>query len=283
MLSWPQHATLFDRFAHIVIDVSHAFVDSLPTKHTPRTLDALAHARAELAMMRALPPAQLARPVVVFNGYHGWWGLASTVRDALRAATGSNDIVCVSYAHRCSLAAAASDARRAIERHLGKAYATGDASFDAVGISMGGIIARMLATPGVDASDERTLSHARAGEKLNIARVFTLGTPHRGAMRAEHLPVDAAAQAMRASSPTTCALQRSVEAGLGPTLRCFAQTRDGVVGTRNCSPRGVRCERMPGPRFGSHFSSARNPVFLAAIVRELRDEAGTHEAKGSNN
>jgi pimeloyl-ACP methyl ester carboxylesterase len=217
-------------------------------------------------------PVELARPVVVLNGYHGWWGLASTVRDGLREATGSNNIICVSYAHRCSLAAAAKDVRAALAKHLGDDYASGRGAFDCVGISMGGIVASALAAKGASDEDERVLRAARAGESLAVARVFTLGTPHRGAMLAERVRPDLAARELRAGSPVLQALQRAVTAGTTPKPYCFAQTRDAIVGMHNARPRGVRLQRMPGPVIGSHFTSARNPVFWAAIARELRGE-----------
>lgn len=221
-------------------------------------------------MRRASAP--LARPVVVFNGYHGWGGLASTVRDGLRKATGSSDIIFVSYAHRCSLRAAAEDARQSIARHLGQDFVSGQQAFDCVGISMGGIVARALATRGANADDERVLRTARAGEPLLVSNIYTLASPHRGAVLATRVMVDQASRDLHPRSPVIAALHRALRAGLSPRLRCFAQTRDAVVGARNCAPASVPNERMPGPVFGSHFSSARNPVFWAAIARELRQE-----------
>jgi hypothetical protein len=254
-LAAPQPATTLDVVARAVITASLAAIDALPgSRRTAAQLDAVARARAQLARMRASPVA-LARPVVVFNGYRGWWGLASTVRDALREATGSDDIIFVSYAHRGTFAQACDDARRTIARYLGPAAARGEVPFDAVGISMGGLVARVLTTRGASDADERVLREARGSDStVRIATLHTLSTPH------------------RPGSPLVRALHRAHEASMGPALHCFGQTRDAIVGVSNTAPKGVTPVRMPGPAFGSHFTSARNPVFWAHIATSLRTD-----------
>lgn len=279
-LAAPQPTTILDALARAVITASLSAIEALPgSRRTAAQLDALAQARAQLARMRA-SPVSLPRPVVVFNGYRGWWGLASTVRDALREATGSDDIIFVSYAHRGTFAQACEDARRTIAKHLGPPAARGEVPFDAVGISMGGLVARVLATRGTTDADERVLRDARGSDStVRIASLYTLSTPHRGAMLARRIAPDEAARSMRPGSPLVRALHRAHEARTGPALQCFGQTRDAIVGVSNTAPKGVTPMRMPGPAFGSHFTSARNPVFWAHIAEALRAHATREHTK----
>lgn len=275
LLLAPQPRTALDALAACMLHASLAALDALPG-HRWLATDRIARAQALTTLDQMhMQPKQLARPVVVFNGYRGWWGPASTVRDGLRKATGSNDIVFVSYGNRGTIEHACADARRVIARHLGADYASGAMSFDAVGISMGGLIARVLSTRGATDDDEALLRTLRGGACLHIATLFTLATPHRGATMAKRIAPDPAAKAMVPGSPMLQALEAARTHPMGthaPALVCFGQSRDAMVGLGNTAPKSARSIRARGPRVGSHFTSARNPVFWMHIARALRGE-----------
>jgi pimeloyl-ACP methyl ester carboxylesterase len=234
--------------------------------------DARAMARADLARMkRELKP--LARPMVVLNGYHAWAGLAQNLADRLvRLTSGQRgDAIAVSYMHATSFCAAHAHATREVCGWLGEG-----ADVDVVGISMGGLVGRMCA----------------ANTRLRVARVFTIGTPHRGAQWASILAMDDAARCMRAGS----AFLQELDAAPLPEIHAYGQLRDGIVGARQTYPHvgphmgphmgphvgqhvgqhaGQHIGRprwMSGTRVLSHFTGTHNPIILCSIARALRGE-----------
>src|SRR5690606_26467334 len=69
---------------------------------------------------------------------------------------------------------------------------------DVIGISMGGLVARTAALRPAERPGHRG---PPTGKRLRIRRLFTLGTPHRGAKLAPFVPLDPAARQMRPGSP----------------------------------------------------------------------------------
>ncbi|MFT3686157.1 MAG: hypothetical protein QM783_14755 [Phycisphaerales bacterium] len=203
----------------------------------------------ELARMRR-EPAGLRRPVVVLNGYHtphieAWWA-----RACLGSLTSKHpsDFAAVSFLMASRLEDAAKAAVAAVERRWGRGV-----EVDVVGISMGGLVARLAA-------------HDMG---LRMARLFSFATPHDGSSRAARVAPDPAARDMKPGSPFLARLN-GLERGY--ELVCYGQNGDAVVHPRGCAPPGGRAFLAGGSRLMSHFTTLHNPWFMVDLARRLRGE-----------
>lgn len=227
-------------------------------------------------------PRPLARPVAVLGGWRSPPFMARALARRLAALTSRSlgDFRAISFPFASSIGRAASIARHAIEEHLDRWH--GPAStreIDIVAISMGGLVARILAsTPSAD--DQ--------GPSLHVRRIFTISTPHRGALLARWIRPDSAARDMQPSSD----FLRTLDLALAeddashhpaphlapPELISYAQRLDWWVGTWNTAPRGhpLRCAKVRGPVSAvlSHFTAHSNPAIVLDIARHLRGEGG---------
>jgi hypothetical protein len=123
---------------------------------------------------------------------------------------------------------------------------------------MGGLIARAAAIP------------AAGRKRVRIARLFTLGTPHRGARLAPYIPLDPLVRNMR---PGSDLLKRLDGHRPDYELRCYARLRDSWVGARNAAPAGTQPLWKPGPLIMSHQTISTDSLIRADIARCLRNEA----------
>ncbi len=213
-------------------------------------------------------PVSLSRPVLVLNGYRSPWLTSSRVVRLLCSVTSgrAQDFLPISYPLAGSIEAAA-------ERTYRKAsHRWPDGTvFDVVAISMGGLVARLLAS-----------GMAPCGT-IGIARLFTLATPHKGAVLARWIVVDRAARSMKEGSDFLARLDSAItRAPL--ELVCYAQLRDWWVGARNCSPPGIdtfwTAPRTLMGRLHSHVQITHNRLVLADIARRLRGEPPIGLARG---
>lgn len=207
--------------------------------------------------MRA-DPAPLARPVVVLGGYRTPWLTGERLAARLASLTSGRreDYLAVAYASAHRVEDAAARAKRAIEGWQDARGAGGaGAGIDVVGISMGGIVGRLLAAGGVP-----------------VRRLFTLGTPHRGALMAGRIAPDPAARSMRRGSALLASLDGALAGG---TLEIvpYARVYDGMVGATNAAPVGMHPLWRRGPRWLAHLTITRDDAFALDIARRLRGEA----------
>ncbi len=169
-----------------------------------------AEARAALREMEAQPIAPL-RPLVVIGG----WGIGSALpaeklARRLASAVGPElDVVTVGIPVGESFAAVRVRVLDEVEQRLGL-----EASVDVVGLSAGGLVARLAAAESPDDS-----------RRLPIARLFTLGTPHQGTRMAMGARVDPVLVAMHPESPFLRELRASE--GERPGYPVFAYGRHG--------------------------------------------------------
>lgn len=201
-------------------------------------------------------PRALARPVLVLGGWRAWQFNSEGLTRRLCALTSGRreDFLAVSFMFHNRLDTAAAAASRAVRARW---PAAGDesAEVDVVGVSMGGLVARLAALEGEP--------------RLRIARLFTLATPHRGASLANRIAIDPAARDMRTGSARLGALDACFGA---VDMTCYARLRDRIVGARNASPYGSHPNWIPGPRALSHVLVTTEPVFIADIALRLRGE-----------
>ena len=221
----------------------------------------------QLDRLRA-DPRPLDRPLVVLDGWHQPPLSAVGIRDRLVRLTGADpgQAIAISFFWSWSIP---SSARRTIDR-VEQTWPSDDpdetVEVDVVGYSMGGIVARYAADMW-----ETLPPDVRPAKRLNVRRVYTIATPHRGARLARWLPLDASAWAMR---PTSVMLDRLDAARSSATyeLVCYTQTNDITVGARNTAPPGMEPIWTPGTLIASHFTSRVNPHILLDIALRLRGD-----------
>jgi hypothetical protein len=239
--------------------------------------------RREFDRMRRSPVA-LARPAVVLAGWRSPPLMAISLAARLAGLTSGNrrDILSVTYATTGSIERAADIAHRRILDTFGPTSqhsldrptpdtiasrgAPNALEMDIIAISMGGLVARVLATR----SRPNTIA-----PPLRIRRLFTLATPHRGARLARWIRPDSAAGAMRPGSDFLRGLDAQLPA-LDAELVCYAQRRDWWVGTWNTAPAGrsLIVANVTGPisMALSHFTVHHNPMVILDLSRRLRGE-----------
>ncbi len=229
--------------------------------------------QAEWRRMAAQPRA-LARPLVVLGGWraphYGAAGLA--LRLAQLTSARPEQVLPVSFFWRASFPSILGKTINRIHAALLSNPADGPIEIDIVGISMGGLVARALAA---EIDGPGTLGdgpHPGAPlDRLRIRRIFTIGTPHRGAALARYLVPDSAARTMRPGS----ALLEWLDAHLPRRdyeLVCYARLRDGWVGARNTAPPGMDPIWTSGLRILSHLSIGHDRRIQVDLARRLRAE-----------
>lgn len=166
----------------------------------------------------------LERPVLCLSGWRAWPVMAWSLSRTLRAMTGADE---ESFGG-CSFATVGSF-EGAVRRVMGvvrERWGDAEQELDVVAVSMGGLVARAAAA-GMYGDDV-----------LQVKRLFTLSSPHRGAKLAGLMSVDRASRDMRAGSVF---LERLAEAerergGRGYEMVCYGRTRDWWVGAKQTAP-----------------------------------------------
>lgn len=211
--------------------------------------------RAEWDRMAATPTSA-PRPIIILAGWRAMTFPSAMLASKLQRLVGRADTLAIAFPLHFRFESAAAFAIRSIRNRFPDS--TGD--FDIVGISMGGLIARLAAMPAPDR------------EPLRIARLFTLGTPHRGARIAHLIRPDPTVRDMR---PGSAFLQR-LDAALPAAafdLTCYARLGDSWVGARNTSPPGSDPIWTRGPRFMSHVTISSDALIITDIARRIRGES----------
>lgn len=220
-------------------------------------------AEEALAEMEAAP-VPLERPVVVAGGYldphAGPWWVAKRLSDF----TGDERFLTVSFFFCTSLEECRAKLIAAVDAAYPGADPLWTTEVDVVGISMGGLVARLAAADA--------LPGGSCQRRLRIRRLFTLASPHEGARMAElpcFLPLH---REMRAGSQVYASLP-PCDASLGYEVEPYVLLGDSVVGAENAAPRGRAphwaADRLLHP---SHVGAALDPRFQADIARRLRGE-----------
>lgn len=228
-------------------------------------------AAADERRMRA-EPRPLARPVVVVGGYRAWTVAAASLASRLCAMTCRDPgmFAAMSYPWSSDFTRIAARLVRLVAARWPGGDEARTREVDVVGVSMGGLVARAAAA-GVGRGGCDT-----AGRRLHIVRLFTLGTPHRGARLAELARPDAAARDMRAGSAFLARLDaaRSTSGNVaGYELACYTRLRDSWVGATRTSPAGHPTHWVSGWRVLSHVTVSMDTRIIADIARRLRGEA----------
>jgi len=216
--------------------------------------------RGEFERMES-SPVELERPVLVIGGYMSppWVPSSYAVRLSRLTGVPFEDFAGSDLLLQGSLRDAVGVVLADLNDRYPHPSEVETIEVDVVGISMGGIVAMLAAQP------------EEGRPRLNIRRLFTLGSPHRGASLAMDFPIDQAAQDMRYKSIMLVKLQEERSKG-GYELYPYGITNDAVVGVRNTSPWGEDPIWVRGRRFGAHFDLEHDDAILIDVARRLRGE-----------
>jgi hypothetical protein len=208
-------------------------------------------------------PQPLARPLVIISGYldpsmGAWW-----LGEQFSPLFDDERILAVGYASAADM----DEARTTVIEAVNEAFPGDDpewtAPVDVVAISMGGLVARYAGVPARGEGD---------GRKLRMVRLFTLASPHRGAMAAElNLPHELMKQARTDSE--FIAWINETDANRDYELFPYVRLGDDVVGAENASPPGEPPWWLPNPALEhAHIGGTLDVRFRADIARRLRGE-----------
>ena len=203
------------------------------------------------------------RPVLVLGGIYDPGFCASSIARNLRKCTPDDDqVIAVGYAGFGSFDGHAAKAIEYLERRYPSQHGNETVEVDVIGYSMGGLVARYAAMAGDNGR-----------KRLNIRRLYTISSPHRGA-RLAVLPIffDSRVAHMRAGSEFLAKLDSDL-ASKPYELVCYVRLGDWTVGARNTSPLGADPHWVPNtPISMGHMSAPFDKRILLDIARRLRGE-----------
>lgn len=208
-------------------------------------------------------PKPLQRPLIVAGGVHDPGFIAPSIVRKLRAVTSCDDrIISVSFfgPGLGTFEACGKHLVDAVEQAFPSHDLDMTVEVDVVGFSMGGLVARHAAGPN------------SPGKRLNIRRLFTISSPHRGARLAGLPTADQRTIAMRPGSAFLADLDSHL-AGAEYELLAYTRLGDMIVGPENASPPGMSPWWVANAPFSlAHISAGADPRILADIARRLRSE-----------
>jgi pimeloyl-ACP methyl ester carboxylesterase len=219
-----------------------------------------AQARAALDDV-ALHRKPLDRPLVILGGYLdpglGGAAVTSIVRQHIR----DDRVITISFIFCKSF----TECRRKVIEEVDRAFPSNDANatieVDVIGLSMGGLVGRYAAAP-------------EPGQKrLNVRRLFTVSSPHQGALRAMAWP--SLTQMQADMCPGSEFLKKLAQTDQGAKYQIYPYSRedDTVVGAQYAAPPGHKPFTVPNEPFQpAHVGAATDPRILADVLRRLRDE-----------
>jgi pimeloyl-ACP methyl ester carboxylesterase len=235
----------------------------------PLTVDAARTALQEMDADPRTPP----RPVVVIGGIFDSPARVGRLAQRLRALTCDDAVIVpVSVRSAASFDAALANLQAGLNTNP---LAPSVSEVDVVGVSMGGLVARYAAMDPSQRHRADPEASTRQVPALRIRRLFTLATPHRGAIAAQ-LPVpQSRVRDMRAGSAFLTILDADLprQRARGLELYPYVRRGDAVVGVAATAPPGEHPIWVANQPFRmAHGSIAADERILADIARRLRGE-----------
>lgn len=218
-------------------------------------------------------PKTLARPIVVVGGWADPGPIAAGITRQLRRALGDDaQIATVTFFGTLTFDACRERLIATVQREFGGGLDGGLVEVDVVGFSMGGIVARYAAMPSEDETVDKSGGKSGGEARLRVRRLFTIGTPHRGARLAPLMVIDPRAADMRAGSDFLAQLDAGFDDAMYD-LVAYVRSGDFIVGDANAAPPNGRALIVDNPPFRlAHLGAGRDPRIIADIARRLRDE-----------
>ncbi len=211
-------------------------------------------------------PKPLARPVIVFSGYRVPGVFAGHLATNIARFTSgqTEDFRMFAYPFDGDIEPLVNRLAKIIGNEFGL-DSSGDSTVpvDVVGISMGGIVGRLAAA--------RTRTRLPGVPRVDVRRLFTIGTPHRGARLALTIHVDRAATDMQPNSPFLATLDEHAKSD-DYELIPYATLNDITVGAANCSPPDSHPIWIRGSRRFAHTTVTMHPAIAVDIALRLRGE-----------
>lgn len=207
-------------------------------------------------------PTQAVRPLVVLGGYHDPGVGPAAVCPKLRRLLTGQPVIAVSYYFDRSFDDCRKKVIDAVERACPSDDPRQTVEVDVIGLSMGGVVARYCA---IERSGER---------KLRIARLFTVSSPHRGAIRATKIPaMSRLHRDLREGSDFLARLQSAEGPNRGYEIIPYVRLGDWIVGVTDAAPFGQSPWWLDTPIFeNAHIGAPLDPKILGDIARRLRGE-----------
>lgn len=215
-------------------------------------------ARTQLKAL-AVQEVKLRRPVVILAGL-GDVGLhAGRCRGELRKYIDSGEIVVVTFF-------GIDDLRRCAVKVIQRTHTSFEGSVegetaevDVIGISMGGVVARLAA------EDEGVLK--LAGRRLKVRRLYTMASPLQGAKLAALPALSRVHTQLRKDSEVIVGLNRQEPPY---EVVSYARRGDGVVGEANAALPGREALVVDAPGIeGAHWGVITDPRVVLDLVRRL--------------
>jgi pimeloyl-ACP methyl ester carboxylesterase len=229
----------------------------------------------EILTEDAAHPVPLKRPLLIVGGFMDPGVAPLVLCSQYRAWTGDPRIIGVQLGWVSSFDQCRRDIISAVDRAFPCDEPGVTTEVDVIGVSMGGLAARYAAA-------EETSAGVRPARRLRIGRLFTISSPHRGALLADDIPINLhPVQAdMRENSPMIHWLNtRPIDPAEVYPIYCYTRLNDLYVGTRNAAPPGETAWWVaPPPLVTPHGGAFRDARILADIAARLRGEPPlTHE------
>ncbi|WP_432799283.1 hypothetical protein [Poriferisphaera sp. WC338] len=226
----------------------------------------------------SVDPAVPDRPVLVLSGWMVPRSFSQGMADDICKGIDRKHVVPLSFFGTASF----NDSANTVVQTLEKRFPSDDeyetVEVDVVAFSMGGLIARYAAIPPTDAPMTATFAGKKSSslrKRLNINRLYTICTPHKGAQLAPFGMLDPSARDMITDSDLLQALDQDYAVNHRFDLKAYARLHDLIVGEQNTAPEGEPIWWV-GRTFSGigHVFANRDPRILADILRELRQEQG---------
>lgn len=234
-------------------------------RHNPSFPASWREIAAEHTRMRA-EPVGVERPVLVLSGYRSPSLVAKRLAYEIRRLTGAKSemVVTLAYLDAGTIEEPARRAVSLVEKRFPSDDPEWTAEVDVVAVSMGGLVARLAAA-------DPALRGEPGGKRLRIGTLYTLASPHRGAVLAETIRLDDATRAMRPGSEWLANLDVAFGDRAYEVVP-YAVLRDGWVGAKHASPPGQEPIWAPGRWVMSHHMVSFNRRIQADLARRLRGE-----------
>jgi hypothetical protein len=220
--------------------------------------------QADQALSRmAAEPRPLARPLVIIGGI---WDLnlsSPFYKMQLERITRDRRMIAVSVGYCGSFDQCRQKVLDAVDAAFPNDDPAQTTEVDVIGISLGGLVGRAAAAPSPDASKPR---------RLNVARLFTVASPHAGATLAASLGFTQFHRDMCPGSPFLRTLA-DADHDAAYEIYPYVLLGDGIVGQQYAAPPDKSPIWLaPPPLQFAHAASATDSRIIADIARRLRGE-----------